>query len=84
MTKQELHAAIAAGAIAAFDCLKRGETHPRANQMMTRTAARNAAFYPPCPPDLRPVERQPFTQQEIDIGAWYDNMTGRFGHQRSD
>ncbi|CAI1891469.1 hypothetical protein [Serratia entomophila] len=33
--------------LAAFDALKRGETHERANKMMRRTAAKNAAFLLP-------------------------------------
>lgn len=84
------YATIVAGCLAAFDALKRGETHERANKMMTRTAARIAAFKPDCPTHLLPIGRQPFTLdnpasgEHSDIGTWYDGMTGRFGVQRND
>ncbi|MEO9268648.1 hypothetical protein ABI244_05455 [Serratia ureilytica] len=44
---KEQYAEIVAGCLAAFDALKRGETHERANKMMTNTAAKNAAFLLP-------------------------------------
>ncbi|HGE8458770.1 TPA: hypothetical protein ACGD77_002978 [Serratia marcescens] len=44
---KEQYAEIVAGCLAAFDALKRGETHERANQMMHRTVAKNAAFLLP-------------------------------------
>lgn len=84
------YATIVAGCLAAFDALKRGETHQRANGMMTRTAARIAAFKPDCPTHLLPIGRQPFTLdnpasgEHSDVGTWYDGMTGRFGVQRND
>lgn len=53
---KEQYAAIVAECLVAFDCLKRGEPHKRANQMMKRTAAKNAAFLLP---ELRPVINKP-------------------------
>lgn len=44
---KEQYAEIVAGCLAAFDALKRGEIHERANKMMHRTAAKNAAFLLP-------------------------------------
>ncbi|HIE1469040.1 TPA: hypothetical protein ACXJS2_001719 [Serratia marcescens] len=44
---KEQYAEIVAGCLAAFDSLKRGETHERANKMMSKTAAKNAAFLLP-------------------------------------
>jgi len=44
---KDQYAEIVAGCIAAFDALKLGETHKRANKMMTNTAAKNAAFLLP-------------------------------------
>lgn len=44
---KDQYAAIVADCLAAFDCLKRGEPHERANKMMHRTAAKNAAFLMP-------------------------------------
>ncbi|WGL77922.1 hypothetical protein [Serratia marcescens] len=44
---KEQYAEIVAGCLAAFDALKRGGTHERANKMMTNTAAKNAAFLLP-------------------------------------
>lgn len=49
---KDQYAEIVAGCLAAFDSLKRGETHERANKMMINTAAKNAAFLLP---ELRPV-----------------------------
>lgn len=49
------YADIVAGCLAAFDSLKRGEPHERANQMMHRTAAKNAAFLLP---ELRAVREK--------------------------
>lgn len=48
---KDQYAEIVAGCLATFDALKRGETHERANKMMKRTAAKNAAFLLP---ELRP------------------------------
>ncbi|HFZ1920750.1 TPA: hypothetical protein ACIJX2_000169 [Serratia marcescens] len=48
---KDQYAEIVAGCLAAFDALKRGETHERANKMMINTAAKNAAFLlPECRP----------------------------------
>jgi hypothetical protein len=58
---KEDYATIVAGCLAAFDSLKRGETHERANKMMTRTAARIAAFKPDCPTHLLPASRVPYS-----------------------
>ncbi|CAI2496154.1 Uncharacterised protein [Serratia ficaria] len=44
---KDQYADIVAGCLAAFDALKRGETHERANKMMINTAAKNAAFLLP-------------------------------------
>lgn len=44
---KDQYAEIVAGCLAAFDCLKRGDPHERANKMMHRTAAKNAAFLLP-------------------------------------
>ena len=44
---KDQYAEIVAGCLAAFDALKRGETHERANKMMNNTAAKNAAFLLP-------------------------------------
>ncbi|MFC3950306.1 hypothetical protein [Serratia entomophila] len=52
---KEQYAEIVAGCLAAFDSLKRGETHERSNKMMTRTAAKNAAFLLP---ELRPASEK--------------------------
>lgn len=49
---KEQYAEIVAGCLAAFDALKRGEIHERANKMMINTAAKNAAFLLP---ELRTV-----------------------------
>lgn len=49
---KEQYAEIVAGCLAAFDAIKRGETHERANKMMINTAAKTAAFLLP---ELRPV-----------------------------
>lgn len=51
---RDQYAEIVAGCLAAFDSLKRGESHERANGMMSRTAAKNAAFLSPA---LRPAPR---------------------------
>lgn len=59
---KEQYAAIVAGCLAAFDSLKRGEPHERANQMMNRTAAKNAAFLLP---ELRPVISRPPAQKAV-------------------
>lgn len=59
---KEDYATIVAGCLAAFDALKRGETHERANKMMTRTAARIAAFKPDCPTHLLPASRVPYSR----------------------
>lgn len=56
------YAEVIAGVLAAVDSLKRGEAHPRANNMMARTAAKGASFNPPCPVHLLPPERQPFSK----------------------
>ncbi|WP_308378656.1 hypothetical protein [Serratia marcescens] len=57
---KEQYAEIVAGCLAAFDALKRGETHGRANKMVTNTAAKNAAFLLP---ELRPVISKPRTEK---------------------
>ena len=57
---KDQYAAIVAGCLAAFDCLKRGEPHERANKIMTNTAAKNAAFLLP---ELRPVINKPRAQK---------------------
>ncbi|BCZ39796.1 TPA: hypothetical protein K8J16_001169 [Serratia marcescens] len=57
---KEQYAAIVAECLAAFDAIKRGEPHERANQMMTNTAAKNAAFLLP---ELRPVINKPRTEK---------------------
>lgn len=62
MTKEELYAEITVGVLAAFDNLKRGETHERANGMMARTAARIAASKPDCPLHLLPASRVPYSR----------------------
>ena len=72
MTKSEQYAEIVAGVLTAIDCSNRGESHERLNTMMTRTAARNAAFYPPCPISVRPIERQPFI---VDKSTDYYDFT---------
>lgn len=81
---KDQYAEIVAGCLAAFDSLKRGETHERANKMMTRTAARDAAFYP-LMPILNPLPPRPNNRTcDEDSGSWYDGMSGRFGLQRND
>ncbi|MBN5205358.1 hypothetical protein JY462_11075 [Serratia marcescens] len=57
---KDQYAEIVAGCLAAFDALKRGETHERANKMMNNTAAKNAAFLLP---ELRPVINKPRAQK---------------------
>lgn len=59
---KEQYAEIVAGCLAAFDALKRGETHERANKMMTKTAARDADFLLP---ELRPVISKSPTQKTV-------------------
>ncbi|HAT4516343.1 TPA: hypothetical protein I9281_001253 [Serratia marcescens] len=59
---KEQYAEIVAGCLAAFDSLKRGETHERANKMMSKTAAKNAAFLLP---ELRPVISKPPVQKAV-------------------
>jgi hypothetical protein len=91
MTKEEIYADIVAGVLAAVDCAKRGEPHPRLNSIKTRTAAHFASFNPPCPIHLLPHSRRPFSDDNpapdikpADIGSWYDGMKGRYGQQRND
>ncbi|HBC7418500.1 TPA: hypothetical protein KEY88_001158 [Serratia marcescens] len=59
---KDQYAEIVAGCLAAFDALKRGETHERANKMMINTAAKNAAFLLP---ELRPVLRKTPAQKAV-------------------
>lgn len=60
---KEQYATIVAGCLAAFDGLKRGEPHERANQMMKRTAAKNAAFLLPETSESREIHMN--TEQKI-------------------
>lgn len=60
---KEQYATIVAECLAAFDCLKRGEPHERANQMMNRTAAKNAAFLLPEISENREIHMN--TEQKI-------------------
>lgn len=59
---KEQYAGIVAGCLAAFDALKHGEAHERANKMMTNTAAKNAAFLLP---ELRPVINKSPAQKTV-------------------
>ncbi|MGP3273086.1 hypothetical protein ACTVPS_01730 [Serratia marcescens] len=56
---KDQYAEIVAGCLAAFDALKRGETHERANKMMSKTAAKNAAF-------LLPERRHASEKEKMD------------------
>lgn len=59
---KEQYAEIVAGCLAAFDSLKCGEAHERANKMVINTAAKNAAFLLP---ELRPVISKPPAQKDV-------------------
>ncbi|HEJ7052563.1 TPA: hypothetical protein SMF43_001509 [Serratia marcescens] len=59
---KDQYAEIVAGCLAAFDALKRGATHERANKMMINTAAKNAAFLFP---ELRPALSKTPTQKAV-------------------
>lgn len=59
---KDQYAEIVAGCLAAFDSLKRGEAHERANKMMINTDAKNAAFLLP---ELRPVISKPPAQKAV-------------------
>ena len=77
---KDQYAAIVAGCLAAFDSLKRGESHERANQMMNRTAAKNAAFL------LPEINQRRETRMNTQPSEWCLNVTrnGALAKQNKD
>ncbi|MGP4141031.1 hypothetical protein [Sodalis praecaptivus] len=84
MDKQERYAMIVAEVLEAVECARLGEKHSRLNQMMIRTMAMEASFYPLCPEELIPIERRKYHMKPVDINReiyldFKDRRQGRFG-----
>lgn len=64
---KEQYATIVAGCLAAFDCLKRGEPHEQANEMLNRTAAKYAAFLLPLSNQIQSTETSMVTTENKSL-----------------